>query len=124
MSIDELVGKTVIEISGAKPNSKEIKFICSDKTQYKMYHEQDCCEIVSVCDVCGDINDIIGVQIVKATEDTNSKVEKKRYDTRSTWTFYNISTVKGHVTIRWYGESNGYYSEEVSFKKIKKHCKV
>ena len=88
-----------------------------------MYHHQDCCENVTVEDVCGDVADIVGSPLTlaeKSTSDKNPEGVVKKYQDSFTWTFYKLATVKGYVTIRWYGESNGYYSEGVSFEEVTK----
>lgn len=114
----ELKGKTVEHISGLKEGSKEVKFYLSDGSVVRMYHEQDCCESVEVEDVIGDVEDLIGSPILMAEEVTYCNedpegVETEPTDDSFTWTFYKLATVKGYVDIRWYGESNGYYSESV-----------
>ena len=117
MNIDALLDKTIVDICGAKRLSPEIIFTCSDGTSYKMYHFQDCCEKVLVEDVCGDVADLIGVPIVRAHETTNS-LDGGIQPKSITWTFYHIVTIKGYVTIRWLGTSNGFYSEEVNFDQL------
>lgn len=115
----ELVGKTILDIQGLEKGSDEVVFVCSDGSNYKMYHSQDCCETVDIDDVIGDVKDLIGSEIVIAEENSNSEGNpKEKYDDSFTWTFYKLATKKGYVDIRWYGSSNGYYSERVDFVKI------
>jgi len=108
----EILGKTLTSVNVVK-DSDEIYFTCSDGTEYCMLHLQDCCESVEIEDINGDIVDIIGSPILVA-EERISEGSNGYYDS-FTWTFYTISTIKGSVEIRWYGTSNGYYSESVNF---------
>lgn len=107
------VGKTFSHI--CTNSDEEIIFECTDGSSYKMYHEQDWCENVSVEDICGDLEDIIGHEILLAEEVSE---DDPNADESGTWTFYKFSTIKGAVTVRWYGRSNGYYSESVSIREI------
>jgi hypothetical protein len=125
VDISILLGKTVTRVTGHKVGGDDITFYCDDGTKYHLYHNQDCCESVSIEDICGDIGDLIGSPILVAEEvissqETPAGVPKPDHpDDSYTWTFYKFATIKGYVTIRWYGESNGYYSESVDFEEIK-----
>ncbi len=114
----ELLGKTIVKIEGAEKDSEKVIFHTECGKKYIMYHDQDCCETVSVEDVCGDISNLLNTQILMAEE--SSEKDDVGHNESGTWTFYKLATIKGYVDIRWYGESNGYYSEEVTFKEVAK----
>lgn len=118
-TFESLVGQTITKIEGAEEGSESITFYTHSGNIYQMYHCQDCCEQVYLEDVCGDINDLLNSTILKASEDTNQDdPPAEGSDESYTWTFYNIATFNGHVTFRWFGSSNGYYSEAVDFVKM------
>ena len=113
-TIKELQGKTLNNVTVDKEND-EIIFTTTEGEKYKMYHQQDCCENVSIEDVNGDTNDLINTPILLAEERTNGNETSYGHET---YTFYTFRTAKGDVDIRWYGESNGYYSESVNISKM------
>lgn len=86
---------------------------------FQMYHERDCCESVSVHDVVGDLAHLVDTPILDIKEDIGAEwpkdVPAPDYLDSYTWTIFTVTTAKGVVVIRWLGESNGYYSESVSF---------
>ena len=113
---EDLLGKTLVNIDHSDDT---MTFTTQDGEVYQLYHIQNCCESVGIEDICGDLDDLIGSPILQAEESTNSEdtFGQEMYDS-FTWTFYKLATFKGYVTLRWLGESNGYYSESVDFAKI------
>lgn len=110
--LDHVIGKTVVDVK--TDNCENICFLFDDGSAIRMYHEQECCEDVSIEDINGDLNDLIGAHILSAELRTNSDCGgKDEYDDSYTWSFYTFRTIKCSVDIRWYGSSNGYYSETI-----------
>lgn len=121
-----LVGQREILFKGFTPIDENDRKLASQRMKtWEMYHEQDCCEDVSIEDIIGNIKDLIGEPLVMAEEITSNEnphdANWKEYQDSFTWTFYKFATVKGYVTIRWYGESNGYYSESVDLYEIERN---
>ena len=117
----EMLGKVMVSaVAKTDPTCSVgdvLEFVDADGGKYIFYHEQDCCEHVRIEDVCGDLSDLIGSPILMADEESNAgrAVTDPEHDC-DTWTFYKFATIKGSVTVRWLGESNGYYSESVDYK--------
>lgn len=124
MEFSDLLGKTLIKVE--KIGNQELVFHTTEGERYKLYHDQDCCESVIIDDVVGDLEDLVGNPILKAEEVSNYRpiteedVRREEESESCTWTFYKLATKKGYVDIRWFGESNGYYSEGVDFIKAEK----
>lgn len=117
-AFSDLVGKTLTAVEN--DDNERLVFTLDTGEQYKLYHYQDCCEDVQIEDIAGDLNDLVGSPILMAEEAIHDRenpdgVEIPSYQDSFTWTFYKLATVKGYVTVRWYGESNGYYSESVDW---------
>jgi len=134
--VEDLLGKTLVKIDNNQ--NDELIFHTSEGEMYKMYHDPDCCESVNIDDICGDLEDLIGNPLLQSEEfsddDFQNEYESKfteqgeswgtkrdkdgnYYPESHTWTFYKFATIRGYVTVRWFGESNGYYSESVDFVK-------
>ena len=113
-NIEALLGLTLSNVN-VDDGDAEIIFTTDCGKTFTMFHDQECCELVHIEDVCGDLKNIIGSPLLTSeerTKDDNSASES------ATWTFYELATIKGSVTIRWYGESNGYYSESVDIYEL------
>lgn len=108
-----LEGQTITNVFSS---SDEIRFTTSEGYEYRMFHDQACSESVNIESIVGDLSDLIGQEIILAEERVSS--EEGEYG-HFTWTFYTIRTLKTSIDIRWYGESNGYYSETVTLRRIK-----
>ena len=120
VEIQDMLGKTMVSVEQQKNDNDELHFTCDDGTVYVFTHMQDCCESVRIEDITGDLSDLVGNQLVQADEETNSDVDKPdKWSDSWTWTFYKFATTKGYVTVRWLGESNGYYCERVDLFKSK-----
>lgn len=109
---------TRVWVSGG---DEELNMQFSDGTSCKWYHEQDCCESVGINDITGDLQGLVGLPLLVAEKRTSEgdPAPDLGYEPEScTWTFYTFRNVNVSVDVRWFGESNGYYSESVDFRYV------
>jgi hypothetical protein len=93
--------------------SDRMVFETSCGRSFLFYHSQDCCESVNIERIEGNLNDLIGEPITEALEEIETG--DASYGNTFTKTSFTFATSKGRVVVHWHGESNGYYSESVSF---------
>lgn len=112
-----LKGQTIRKIIALNTGSLKI---FTDKYKYHLYHEQDCCENVRLVKIIGDIDNILNKEIIFAEEDAGANdpdwATDYNYDDHHTWTKYVLKTENNSLEFWFLGESNGYYSENISIK--------
>lgn len=118
VKFSDLIGKTLCK---AYVDDEELRLYITDSHYVRFYHHQDCCESVYIESVSGDVEDLVGSEILMAEEVSYDGNALNEYDESYTWTFYKFATIKGYVDVRWYGTSNGYYSEGISVDVIDMH---
>lgn len=116
VDVEMFLGKTAESIE--QNCDEEVIFAFTDGSRFKMYHREDCCERVWLEDVTGAWDDLIGEPMLMAEVETADGSDDEDCSESRTWTFYRFATVKGYVTLRWCGESNGYYSESVDIVQL------
>lgn len=117
----ELVGKT---LKSVKLENAVLFLETDDGALYTQQYYEDCCAGCGLIDGLDDLVKLIGQKIVVVAEETTSRDMpsdyKPDYEPESfTWTFYTIRTFEGTAVLRWYGSSNGYYSETATFECVR-----
>ena len=119
--LSDMIGKVFTSVEQV---NDDLVFTCLDGV-FTFTHNQNCCESVDIESIVGDLGDLVGSPLLLAEESTSDSnpegVAVPEYQDSFTWTFYKFATIKGYVDVRWYGSSNGYYSERVDleFKETK-----
>lgn len=117
--ISHMIGKTAVKVEATSISRLSnyndcLTFDMNDGSRFTFQHNQDCCEHVSIEDIVGDLDDLVGSPIL--TAECRRCENYHAEDGYGKWTFYEYATNKGSVTVRWYGSSNGYYAVEVDCK--------
>lgn len=113
LDVKDIIGGTINRVIGLTKDTDAIRFDIELETQYVslvLWHQQDCCEHVTLEDYESDVEDWSGAKILSFEE--VSEAAESGYES-ATYTFYKIETDRGGLWLRWLGKSNGYYSERV-----------
>lgn len=110
---ESMIGKIIHKIEN-KQNEQLIFY--SDDRSFVFKHRQDCCEVVEIEDIVGDLDDLLNSPIIEAEESSSKESDPK--EAYKLWTFYRYATAKSCVTVRWIGSTDSCYSLVVSFEEV------
>jgi len=122
LKISELLGKTLVSIENK--DNRQLKFTTSEGEEFLMFDENSSYgndSYADIEDIAGSLSDLLNNPILVAEERTSKAPSKdKEYSDWYTncWTFYELATIKGSVTIRWYCSASPHYSAQVDFIRL------
>lgn len=97
-------------VTNATCDGSDVDLTFDDGSSVRFYSVQDCCNDMYIEDGADDVPSLIGevVTICESVSDADAPegVEIECAQEYEEWTFLKIN----HVTLRWFGTSNGYYA--------------
>ena len=113
--LEELAGKKVTGISGY-PDDGTCSLIVDHSSIVTFALEGDCCSHSYYTDV-KQFNELVGATISKVEERHGDQIKERQAEAAGAesvrWHFLVFTTDKGHVTIDWRNDSNGYYDGNI-----------
>ena len=77
-SFEDLQGRILCKVVNL--DNYELRFHLTEDHYVRMYHSQDCCESVSIEDIVGDLDDLVGTPLLLVEEVSNYDGESKYED--------------------------------------------
>lgn len=121
-SLDALVGRIVVlvDVTGGD-SSAEIFLDSGDAFRFELYG--DCCSSSHfTADALAQFRELIGARILAVEDRTNDEPAPSLNEANpgdvNSWHFLVFTTDRGHVTIDWRNDSNGYYDGMLSMQSI------
>ena len=112
--VQHLIGRVIKSVEVGKSEGR-VKFYLKDGTALAIWHEHDCSDCVYLEDIIGidTVTQLTGETVLDAY--VSYRVGEHDKDSTwgrfSVWVFLMLRTNNYSVVFRWYGTSNGYYSE-------------
>lgn len=109
--VEDMIGHIFTSVSN---DGRFINFEMKDNIKLELGVPEDCCNHGEVEDIIGELSFLENSPILMAESVNNHDFENKdkKTDYENTWTFYKFATIKGYVTIRFFGSSNGHYATD------------
>ncbi|MES2662290.1 MAG: hypothetical protein V4629_03210 [Pseudomonadota bacterium] len=122
MSIELLVGKTLVDIKPSADNSA-IDFCTLNGEAYRLAYLDKHLDSRYAFKLIGELSDLNNLPITQAYEMNFDEIgfmqgEKEEDTLRRWWKFYKVKSESGELVIRWHREAAWDFSVEVGFEKV------